>query len=87
MSNSKRSAWKSQLPANFERQRVVTTMNGVVECVNVIKGSYKARYAWITTEKGEEISIKLQPTQELAAGQIVSLTQGFSDKKYHLHSD
>ena len=86
MAESKRNAWESRLPAPFKRKRLIATVKGVVECVNVVRGSYSARYAWITTERGIEVSIKLQPTQELLAGQIVSLTQGFSDQKHNLHS-
>ena len=37
-------------------------MKGVVECVNVVRGSYSARYAWITTERGIEVSIKKSAT-------------------------
>jgi len=70
----------------FNSRRDFVTTLGVVEFINAIRGSHNASYAWITTEKDEEISIKLAPSHEVVAGQLVSLTQSFSDKAYRLHS-
>jgi len=82
MADSKKNPWGKK----FNSVRNLLTTTGVVEFINTIRGSYNASYAWITTEKEEEISVKLAHNHDLVAGQQVSLTQSFSEKAYRIHS-
>ena len=82
MADPKKNPWGK----NFKSIRNLKTTLGVVEYINTIRGPHNASYAWITTEKGKEISIKLTTAQDLVAGQLVALTQTFSSKAYCLHS-
>ena len=76
MADPKKNPWGK----NFKSIRNLKTTLGVVEYINTIRGPHNASYAWITTEKGKEISIKLTTAQDLVAGQLVALTQTFSSK-------
>ena len=70
MADSKKNPWGKK----FNSVRNLLTTTGVVEFINTIRGSYNASYAWITTEKEEEISVKLAHNHDLSSGRTTSIS-------------
>lgn len=71
----------------FDSIRKFLTTSGIVEVINVPKGRGPT-YAWITTEYGDEVSLKLTPEliAKLEPGHTVQMTTSKSSGKLHILS-